>query len=304
MQTYDPEIKESDNVVTFPFLSSSSVQVEKEEREMKLAKEEGKICDPVTVVLQDDPMILVMDNVLTPDECQELVTFINDYEQIRQGNYNRKKLIINCSALSQLFLDRLHDYLPHTLFSQGGSKCRRSSSSDDPTQTWSLDTINPAWRMVKGTLQSKLPRHFDGSYVKTIDYRSLYTVLVYLIDSDGDTRFYYNPTSNCTGTATTQFPNSTPIKQIDIKPKQGRFVIFHQSIEHEGLINCEMEKYFMRSEMMYRRTAPLATEKDVLAMQKYQQARECFYTDVDRSERLEIEAFRLCPMLEDLILGV
>lgn len=291
MQTYDPEIKESDNFVEFSFLLPSLLHEAKKER--KIQQENEGNHEPVSIVLHDDPMILVLDNVLSPKECNEIIYFMNDYSQMRQGNYNRKKLIINCEALSSLFLDRVNEYLPKVVTSQKGSKYRLGSPEDDPKHCWLLDTINPAWRMVKGALQSKLPRHFDGSYVKTIDYRSLYTVIVYLVDSDGDTRFYRPTTADYTGTGA-----------IDITPKQGRFVLFHQSIEHEGLINLAHEKYFMRSECMYSRGCPIATAQDKAAMEKYQQARDCFYTEVDRSERLEIEAFRISPMLEELILGI
>ncbi len=297
MQTYDPEIKESDNFV--PLTSLLPEQLRRFE-------------ETVVPIINDSPMMVILDNVLTSEECANMIQFINNYEQIRQGNFNRKKLIINCEELSKLFVERVHEYLPISL-STGKKNCRLMRTIDDgagnnPTECWELDLINPAWRLVKGDLNSKLPKHFDGSYVKSIDYRSIYTVLVYLNDSDGDTRFYYRPSSDCTGSAMESDGNShTTIvtgKYVDVTPRRGRFVIFHQSLEHEGLVNTDHHKYFIRSEMMYYRKESIEQETDREAMKKYMQARECFFTDVDRSERLEIEAFRLSPKLEDLILGL
>ncbi len=281
MQTYDPEIKESLNYQSFHFLTSTPLLI-----------------PDITVYLNDSPLILVLDNVLTSNECQELTEIFHDSStNIRQGNYNRKKLIINCEELSQLFLHRVSSYLSHSLTSYGGTNCHLSNSLDDPKYCWLLDVINPAWRLVKGDLNSKLPLHFDGSYVKSVDYRSIYTVIVYLADSDGDTRFYHQlPHSNNA--------NSNGKKYFDVTPKQGRFVIFHQSIEHEGLINTNDYKYFMRSELMYRRQEPLEQDSDREAMIKYQKAKECFFTNANESERLEIQAFQLSPTLEDLILNV
>jgi hypothetical protein len=286
MQTYDPEIKESDNYVTFPFLS-------RPEHDWQ-----------VRVALHDSPMILVVDNVLSPQECGEFLQFFDESSNIRQGNYNRKKLIINCEALSQLFMQRVEQFLPKSINKGSSGKWENCNESDlaDPKKCWRLDTVNPAWRLVKGDPNSKLPRHFDGSFVKSVDYRSIYTVIVYLTDSDGDTRFYYRPSNNTSGTIMDS--NRSESKYLDVTPKQGRFVFFHQSIEHEGLVNHNDFKYFMRSEMMYSRQECVEQDSDREAMKKYQQARECFFTDADRSERFEIEAFRLSPTLEDLILGL
>jgi hypothetical protein len=145
---------------------------------------------------------------------------------------------------------------------------------------WNFKEFNDCWRLAKCNLFSKLRRHFDGALITSLNEKSIYTVMLYLNDADGEISFQNG---------------------LKFSPKLGRLIIFDQSLEHEGLPNEKEIKYFIRTELMYTREEEINTPNDTLGFEKYQEAKRNINLDEERAKTLEAAAFELSPILESMI---
>jgi len=141
--------------------------------------------------------------------------------------------------------------------------------------------VNSCWRFVKLGLGQHVPLHYDGVYVRTVDCYSTHTIMIYLNTTDGDL--------NVSGTR--------------ISAKEGRAVIFHQSLLHQGLPHST-PKYFMRSELLYQRHPRIESENDRRAIELLRKAYSYVYTDSHYANQLEHQAFKLSPTLENIVLNI
>ena len=221
--------------------------------------------------------ILVLDDVLTQNEADMFRNIIDNPNEYMYYKGNRDRVCINTQQFSDAILDRCKDFLPKTIYRD--SSVITTRIHNDGRFYWDSIGINNSWRLVKCNPGSNLRRHFDGTYVKSIHCRSFFTVMLYLNDTDGDTKF---------------------IDGISVTPKMGRMLIFDQTLEHEGLVNTDL-KYFIRSEIMFERSTKIETENDIIAMEKYLEAIKIDPIDPDKALQLENEAFDLSPMLESMI---
>jgi hypothetical protein len=244
MLTNDPEQKESNNNINYEFNTETNPQI---------------------FYNKDD--ILVLDNVLSNVECNSIIKFMDD---------KKNKVCLNFNDLSQIIEKRCSSLLPMHIF-QYDEYLSKDTTHNNNNQYWSYSSINPNWRLVRCNINSKLSKHFDASYVKSVDYKSIYTIMIYLKDSDGDLKFNDN---------------------LQFTPKCGRVILFNQSLLHEGLININEIKYFIRSELMFTRDISIETENDLIAMKIYNQAKE------SKCKLLEDRAFELSSLLERMILNI
>ena len=250
MLTCDPEPKESKIHIKYEFNTETS---------------------PKIFYNKDD--ILVFDDVLSKIECDSIIKFMDD---------KSNKICINFNDLSETIEKRCSEYLPSSIY-QYDEVLAKNHKHNNNDQYWSYNHINPNWRLVKCNINSKLTAHMDASYVKSVDHKSIYTIIIYLKDSDGDLKF--NPT-------------------LQFAPKCGRVVIFNQSLEHEGLANISEIKYYIRSELMFVRNILIETENDLFAFEIYNQAKIYNNLDPIKSKLLEEEAFALSSLLERMILNI
>lgn len=261
MHTYDPEPKESTYIIN-PFLEQSQIQ------------------KSPTLFLATKS-IIVLDNVLSLDECDSFKDFINSCDNSKIVG-TKKKIVGNCPWLSELLMSRCSSFIPNNVYLENSLLVSKKLYHRDDHFYWNSPSINQCWRMVRCSPGSSLSSHFDGKYVKSVDHKSIYTIMVYLSDnSDGELSFDHN--------------------QISLFPKPGRVVIFDQDLLHHGNFNSEY-KYFIRSEIMYSRSKPLASPTDIEAMKLYSKATSCFLSNPIASLNLEQEAFSLSPLLEHEIL--
>lgn len=215
----------------------------------------NNICE--SIINYKDSNIIILDNILSNDECDKIKEMTND-------NYikKRNKQCLKFSNLSRIIEQRCNNHLLQI-------------NSD-----WEFKEININWRLVKCDTNSILNKHFDSVYVKSVDYKSIYTIMIYLEDSDGDIKF----------------------DNIQVSPKKGRVVIFDQKLLHEGLSNNQI-KYFIRSELMYSRIIPIESINDRKAIELYNNAIKLINIDNHKARQLEEEAFIMSPLLEDTILN-
>ena len=234
MLTFDPEPKISTNYVYYTFNSIITPNI-----------------------FYKDNNILVLDNVLTDIECNDIINFKDP---------TKYKICINFNDLSNIIENRCESFLQNIYNYQNN---------------WCYKNINPNWRLVEAPKNRTLSKHFDGVNVISVDEKSIYTIMIYLKDSDGDLKFNNN---------------------LHFTPKCGRVVIFNQALLHEGLKNNNHIKYFIRSELMFTRTISIETFNDKLAMEIYTHARKEPHTE--KSRLLEEKAFELSELLENIILNI
>ena len=256
MNTYDPEPKESLNTFeplaqNYPLSSNCTI---------------NRINDK----------ILIIDNVFSTEECHVITDFINKSPLGVIFN-SRRKIVGTWPTMSNLIMKRCGHFIPKNVY------CLYTTTDHrDDQNYWTNPTINPCWRMVKCHPQSSLSAHFDGHYLKSVDHKSIYTIMVYL-------------SNNTDGYL--QFDN------LQIAPKHGRVVIFNQSLSHQGNLNSE-PKFFIRSEIMYQRSKKIATPDDIRAFEIYKTALQYHFSQPELAAKLELEAFELSPLLEREILDL
>jgi hypothetical protein len=226
----------------------------------------------------NDRDILVMDNVLSIATCEEIKSFIDNQCANNSSIIMRQKLCRSFDNLSNLIIK----YLPQSIQTNYPIS---SLNIHNSYNHWTFDNINHFWRFVKCNVGSKLPSHFDGVYVKSVDHRSFFTIMVYLSTNTDGSLFF--PEKN----------------NLTILPKIGRIVIFDQKLLHSGLINSDT-KYFIRSEALYMRSNPMESEADKIALELYNEAKEINAINPEKSRLLEKEAFELSPLLENTILNL
>lgn len=228
------------------------------------------ICLPPTTrpeCIYKNNKIVVVDNVLTQTECDQLREIFDaavpSVSLTRTSSLSRVKKCIQLPALTECVQSRIQEWIPGTV--EKGN--------------WEFVQMQEAWRFVSCAPGSKLQPHIDATFVKSLHSVSHFTVMLYLTDNE-DGAISFEPSPN-----------------LDILPKRGRVVLFHQSLYHCGKVNTH-PKFFLRNELMYTPVAPELcnyTKADYEALELYQKAT----TD----EEVEC-AFQLSPKLESLALGM
>ncbi len=188
------------------------------------------------------PNIMVFDNVLSDKECADLIALTN-----HTGRYN-----VQFEDLSNILLERLKKELPKLIFIEDPDLNKNPRNHHNNNQYWALDKINHHWKYYKKDINSKLTPHYDGICVHSVDYKSIYSILVYLENSDGALHFVK--------------------EKVEIMPKKGRVVVFNMKLLHEGLENKEYHKIFLRSKLMYTRCQKIENENDKKAALLYSEA--------------------------------
>ncbi len=214
--------------------------------------------------------IIVLDNVLTENECIQ----ISEYSE--EG---RKDIIF--SDLSNIIKQRCIKFIPNTIY-QEDIDLFHPRNHHNNNQYWYFQEINEHWKLYKKNIGSKLSKHFDRICVKSVDCKSIYSILIYLKNSDGELKF----------------------DDIIVSPKIGRAIIFKMNLLHEGLENRESTKIFLRSKLMYERDVKIEKEDDKKAIQIYVKALKIEKEDRNRYLELLESAFSLSPQLEKNVLNL
>jgi len=212
--------------------------------------------------------MVVLDNVLTQDECTELKLLQNDFGKSR---------IINLE-LSNKIEERCDEYIQQLIYLYDDKVCKIST---DKSHYWNKDKINSSWSIYKCNIGRKLSSHFDRISINSVDHISIYSIIVYLESSDGNTKY----------------------DEIEVEPIMGRVVIFKQDLLHEGLENKNNIKYYMHSNILYKRLKPIETKNDKDALNIFKESKKLYKQKLyDESFKMQDEAFELSPLLERHVL--
>ena len=113
---------------------------------------------------------------------------------------------------------------------------------------WTAVGLNERFRSYRYGPGQFFAPHFDGSFVRSFDERSLLTFMVYL-NADaagGDTTFYLFEGDGV-------LRDNSPTSRVT--PEPGKALVFKHTILHEGRPVMAGRKYVLRSDVMYRRPA-------------------------------------------------
>ncbi|KAL4723629.1 hypothetical protein ACLX1H_009269 [Fusarium chlamydosporum] len=215
----------------------------------------------------DGHTALVLDNVLSPDECRELLSLAessvpredenesawkpalvsggNGYESRAPGYRESDRIIWDQQTIVDRLWERclqaegLRDLLaviPHEPWMKGGK--------------FVFSRLNDRMRFLKYSPGQYFKPHCDGAYYYTEgpgkEFETYYTVHLYLNDSAEN-----DPTSELQGGATS-FLDRKGEKRVDVNPKAGSVLIFqHKGLFHEGALVKRGTKYTMRTDILY-----------------------------------------------------
>ncbi|KAG8677474.1 hypothetical protein FPOAC1_003492 [Fusarium poae] len=215
----------------------------------------------------DGHTALVLNNVLSPDECRELLSLAEEsvprddetqsawkpalvsggdgYESRAPGYRESDRIIWDQQTIVDrlwercLQADGLRDLLavvPHEPWMKGGQ--------------FVFSRLNDRMRFLKYSPGQYFKPHCDGAYFYTEgpgkEFETFYTVHLYLNDSVEN-----DPTAELQGGATS-FLDRKGEKRVDVNPKAGSVLIFqHKGLFHEGALVNKGIKYTMRTDILY-----------------------------------------------------
>lgn len=175
------------------------------------------------------PLYLVVDDLLSPSECQRLIARIDAAKPelapittahgpvVDTGTRNNSRVMFEDPAVAAALYERIKPHVPEEVMGM------RAVAANERLRCYKYEPGQ--W----------FKPHYDGSFVRSRDERSLYTFMVYL-------------NGGFEGGATALLELG-----VDIEPKPGRALLFQHHMLHEG---CEVKrgvKYAVRSDIMYRR---------------------------------------------------
>lgn len=175
----------------------------------------------------DAPMFIVIDDVLTPAECDAMLTRLRAMpaEQatidmvggaaLRPNIRNNSRVTFDDEALAATLWGRLSKQVPATLLG------------------WTALGLNERFRGYHYAPGQRFAPHHDGVFQRNPTERSMLSVLLYLND-------------DCVGGET----NLIDLEE-SIAPAPGRALLFQHLLLHEGAEVAAGDKHVLRTDVMY-----------------------------------------------------
>ncbi|KAK0710717.1 hypothetical protein B0H67DRAFT_583275 [Lasiosphaeris hirsuta] len=226
----------------------------------------------------------VLDNVMSPSECETLLSLAEDSVSNRgkSGTRTWRPALVNIGGGletldkeyrnsdriiwdNQVIMDRLWarcaraDGVEEKLAVVDDlvkPRGRNNKAAPRKAVRWEFNRFNERMRFLKYEGGQFFRPHCDGAYSEEKDgkaYRTHYTVHLYLNDSaieveDGPEG---SPSADLVGGATS-FLSLDYSRKLDVNPKAGRVLIFqHEGLYHSGDDVVKGTKYTMRTDIMY-----------------------------------------------------
>ncbi|KAI9878367.1 MAG: hypothetical protein M1830_001110 [Pleopsidium flavum] len=209
---------------------------------------------------------VVLDNVLSPEECQTLVTAAEaqtsglwEPAMVNAGSGTQKVVLMarNCGRIiwdspevvAKIWA-RIQDSVPELEVLQqwpnvtGNGPVKRG-------ETWKMTQLNERMRFLRYGAGQYFREHCDGTYIAPNWERSFFTLHLYLNDSSSS-----SADGPLKGGATT-FYSYNMTDRLDVEPKNGRALIFqHRNLLHAGDDVSSGIKLTMRTDIMYEHVEP------------------------------------------------
>ncbi|KAF2813028.1 oxidoreductase domain-containing protein, partial [Mytilinidion resinicola] len=215
-----------------------------------------------TIPEYNDLWAVVLDDVMTPEECKALV---NAAEATTDGKWERAMINVgngkqalyedtrNCGRIiwddkeivAKLWA-RVESTVPELQYLENWPKV----TGIGPTkrkETWRMTRLNERMRFLKYSSGEYFRPHCDGTY-ETPDFkeRSYFTLHLYLNDASSD------PKGQSLQGGSTTFHAYDMKRRIDVEPKIGRVLLFqHKFLLHSGDDVTQGTKLTMRTDVMF-----------------------------------------------------
>ncbi|KAL2258213.1 hypothetical protein VTK26DRAFT_8573 [Humicola hyalothermophila] len=218
----------------------------------------------------------VLDNVLSQEECDELIRLAESSVPVGEGedpwapamvnvgegremlmpNYrNGERIIWDCQEVADRIWERcLQVRELRELFGEVGGEDRNIFNTVGRRDgTWKFLRVNDRLRFLRYGKGGFFKPHCDGVYVDTSDpsrtIKTMFTIQLYLNDSKAEAG--PGSTTRLLGGATT-FLSNDERRWVDVNPKAGRVLIFqHRRLYHAGDEVLAGTKYTVRTDIMY-----------------------------------------------------
>jgi prolyl 4-hydroxylase len=225
----------------------------------------------ITVTPYEGRNVFVLDNVLTKDECNQLIeqSINTGYSQVaptggKQRSWcdveatevrKNEKVSYTDAVTANLIWKRIQQHLPKNLEFRAQELGLVGDYLDSKLQgkEWSTSGVCDHLRFVKYHRRDQFLKHMDGTYsrmvvsqpqksdnIQVYKEQSFLSIVVYLNDSfeGGDTVF---------------FDNNTKKEKFAVKPRTGSvLVMLHENL-HEGACVTKGEKFILRSDILFRK---------------------------------------------------
>jgi len=221
----------------------------------------------------------VLDNVLTPEECQALIkqanghwSFWDDSDQPRVTFRNAYTIEVAHEEMADLIWQRIgHLVNPSLRFEDEDDE----RFEVDIEGAWVPYGINSRLLLSKYNEGGHFSPHTDGTTVVDFNRRTFYSSVLFLNESPwgGHTRIYDNEQMrrDLVPDDEGRLTGDPSLILEAVPPKVGRMLIFYHRLMHEGVPAAE--KYIIRTDVLYRRTPEQCTApEDVEAFKLYEEA--------------------------------
>ena len=223
---------------------------------------------------QDDLVLIELGTLLTPNECDELLS------NIREETFEEMSVKYDVQKRTSSRLIVMDDRLGRTLWRRLKFSNRLTKLLPDSKPLgfnaqgeWVMSGVNPAMRLNKYKDGDYFSPHKDAQYAPSGDERSLLSLLIYLNDDyeKGETKFYFPkqaPKSDVKGLTIAEEIESygglaDGFECVTLKPKKGFAVLFTHHLLHEAT-SPEMSTSIPQTERLVLRTDVLVKRKGKL----------------------------------------
>jgi prolyl 4-hydroxylase len=181
-------------------------------------------------VIDDEHEIFTIPQVLSPEECAELVATAeaHGFEAapittprgfvMAPSVRNNTRVMLDDAPRAQRLWERLSPYMgPHR-------------------GAWRVVGLNERLRFYKYEPGQRFKWHYDGAFERSLDERSHLTLMIYLNEDfvGGQTEFDVG-------------------EILRVRPQTGMALLFHHPVLHQGAPVQQGVKYVLRTDVMYRR---------------------------------------------------
>lgn len=181
-------------------------------------------------------------NLLTPEECQEIVGLGEEAGMVKASEY--------VTRVSKRTKDYVNQELANSVFSKLPSELHSVVDVEPPYCGWGIHGVHPNWRISKYEREHSFPAHYDGADVQHYTdsegrrrrAESTHTVLIGLCEkstySGGETRFFLSK-------------DYDPGSMIDVElPIGGALVFLQKGLLHAGQPISDGVKYIAQAGLL------------------------------------------------------
>jgi WD40 repeat protein len=178
-------------------------------------------------------------NVLSESECEH---FIKETEHVQYEDLygyhpsyrSNKRVIVQDDELANLVFERVKNYVPKSI--------------DRESFSWESYSVNPHWRFCRYYPGQHFSPHIDGHYEVDRDHRSWFTFMIYL-------------NGGFEGGATNFLKMRSKHVIYPVIPAAGMVLVFPHELYHEGEPLGSLQKYIMRSDLMFEKKEKVEMEQ-------------------------------------------